>query len=132
MYAWEQPNQIRNTNLFVATFKQRVKDVFVQKWSSSIQNSNKLLLYKELKSNFGYEEYLSCIVSKQNRCFLTKLRISAHSLKIETGRYARERTERIERICVFCDRNEVEDEYHFVIECPAYNILRRTYGLNPQ
>ena len=87
MYAWDQPQLIGNPNIFLFDFKRRVEDDFVQKWFSSIRNSNKLTLYKELKKCFEFEDYLQYISSRQNRVFLTKLRVSAHSLRVETGRY---------------------------------------------
>ena len=40
---------------------------------------------------------------------LTKLRISAHSLAIETGRYGTTQIPADQRFCKFCPRN-VEDE----------------------
>mgnify|MGYP006906297622 CR=1 FL=1 len=40
-----------------------------------------------------------------NFLFITKLRISAHSLSIETGRYARPTIPSNERFCKFCTGN---------------------------
>jgi hypothetical protein len=58
---------------------------------------------------------------------LTRLRVSSHRLRIESERYGRGRVERHERTCQFCDANELEDEYHFVIKCSAYENLRSQY-----
>ena len=127
LYVWENPTNIGNINCFINSFKNRVQDEFLQEWFASIGNSSKLLLYKEIKSHFGYESYLDNIVTKKYRSILTKIRLTAHNLKIETGRYARNPIERRERLCVFCDENLVEDEYHFVIECNAYAAIRAKY-----
>ncbi len=58
---------------------------------------------------------------------LANLRLSAHQLRIETGRYGRNRVPIDERYCTICDARDIEDEYHFVIVCPRYNELRTRY-----
>ena len=29
--------------------------------------------------------------------------------------------------CEYCELNDIEDEYHFIIKCPCYHELRRKY-----
>ena len=53
------------------------------------------------------------------------MRLSSHSLFIETGRH--QNIPRNERICKNCSLNEIKDEYHFVVICPFYDNLRNTY-----
>ena len=50
--------------------------------------------------------------------------MSNHNLLIEKGRYARPRIDRSERKCFNC-KDDIEDEYHFIIKCPLYNNERR-------
>ena len=57
------------------------------------------------------------------------MRISAHQLRIETGRYARNHTERHNRLCTLCNTIDIEDEYHFFFICPIYSHLRKRYLL---
>ena len=52
---------------------------------------------------------------------MAKLRISDHNLMIETGRYQGLRKE--ERFCPFC-KNSVENETHFLLNCPTYESIR--------
>ena len=49
-------------------------------------------------------------IPKYHRILVTKLRLSAHTLAVETGRYRN--IEKIERICINCNLNTIEDEYH--------------------
>jgi hypothetical protein len=56
--------------------------------------------------------YLAC---KSSRICLTKLRIYANKLKIESGSYDRNRLESQERLYQVCDINEIEDEYHLYL-----------------
>ena len=53
---------------------------------------------------------------------LTKLRISAHKLKIESCRYARPKIPRQNRLCICC--NKIEDESHFLLHCMKNQSLR--------
>ena len=46
-------------------------------------------------------------------------------LAIESGRY--NNTPREERLCIHCNMNTIENEYHFPLVCPFYADLRRKY-----
>ena len=65
--------------------------------------------------------------SKRYRHVMSQLRLSSHKLRIETGRYGRNREERHDRICVFCDSRDIEDQFHFIFKCHIYNNLRKRY-----
>ena len=52
------------------------------------------------------------------------LRLSSHSLSMETGRYQGINT--VNRLCQFC-KSDVEDEFHFVLKCPVYDCFRKLY-----
>ena len=62
--------------------------------------------------------YMYC----QYKKLICKLRLSSHCLCIETGRYKNVPLEH--RICPMC-KFDVEDEYHFMLKCPAYNNLEK-------
>ena len=53
---------------------------------------------------------------------ITKFRISSHQLEIERGRYRN--IPASQRICKLCNL-EVEDELHFLLECPKSNKIRK-------
>jgi hypothetical protein len=57
------------------------------------------------------------------RSLLTKLRLSAHSLAIETGRYCKPTIPANEWFCKAC-KDKVEDEHHLLIGCHIYNSVR--------
>ena len=53
-------------------------------------------------------------------------------MRIETGRY--EKLEEQERICIFCESGEVENERHFLCRCEAWKderevVMRRVRNL---
>ena len=78
-------------------FKHRILDCFLQEWYSSKSNSSMLTLYHHVKDRFEYETYLDIVP------FDLRLRVSPHSLLIQTGRYGNDMLPRNERICVNCN-----------------------------
>ena len=67
------------------------------------------------------------IKSRKKRQNLTKIRISAHKLEIEIGRYTRPPVIASERYCKICNKSEVEDEKHFLLSCEKYSEQRNTF-----
>ena len=62
------------------------------------------------------ERHITVINDRTQGKSLTALRISAHKLKIERGRYSGQSKE--ERLCAEC--NVVEDEINFFCDCTKY------------
>jgi hypothetical protein len=60
------------------------------------------LNYFIIKNLAKLQRYLKLNISKDSRRMLTKLRISAHSLAIETGRYGTTKIPADQRFCKFC------------------------------
>ena len=107
------------------TIQTRIIDQYKQSWYTNINNSQRLLSYSMIKHNFQFEEYLDKIINSKYRKALTRFRISAHKLRIETGRH--DNTPRENRICEQCNTNTIENEYHFLLVCPRYRELRIKY-----
>ena len=119
-----RPNTVLiNLNTFHLQFKQRVVDAFKQSWYNDIANNRVLTLYKNYKLSFDVEHYLNALPNKL-RAALSRLRLSSHQLRIETGRYSQNRAQ---RICTLCNKSDIGDEYHFVLVCPIYSNLRQKY-----
>ncbi len=82
---------------------------------------NKLRTYKSFNRKLTCEKYFSDISNISYRINLTKLRVIAHQLRIERGRYERVNNRMVperDYICKYCSTNEIEDEFHFVMLCP--------------
>ena len=88
-------------------------------------NTGKLSFYSHIFIKFQLQNYLHFPTAKEKRSALTKIRISAHSLSIETGRY--NGTSRENRFCQFCP-TLVEDEMHFILKCAKYQNIRTSYN----
>ena len=77
------------------------------------EESDKLRLYRKLKSKLELEDYV-IELDRAKRRELTMLRGGTNRLRIEIGRWTR-----VEGF-VKCLSNEVEDEKHFLLMCPIY------------
>ena len=91
-------------------------------------NHNKLRTYSTLKNNFGLEPYLGLVQNRSQRIHLTRLRISAHNLNIERGRYKGLALE--QRVCKYCPSEiNIDDELHFLTKCKTFLTSRNClYG----
>ena len=82
---------------------------------------HKLRTYALVKTEAGLEDYLESVRNVSVRTQFTKFRISDHNLEIEKGRHRGLSAD--QRFCPFCEY-EVENEIHFLLECPIYKGLR--------
>ena len=107
---------------------QSLKETFVNHWKSYINTSPKLEFYSKIKHEFSAEEYLSAVTTPAHRAGITRIRISAHHLYVERGRYTSPLTPRESRWCVYCKLNKnetfIEDEAHVLLDCPLYQSIR--------
>ena len=90
------------------------------------KGSNKHRTYKLFKENFQLEYYLTAVAAVRYRIALTRIRVSCHSLSIETGRYQKPTSLPInQRLCTLC--NQVEDEIHLICICGRNAHLRMEF-----
>ena len=118
-YVW---NYQFDTEIPFPEIRQRIIDIYLQKWYSDINYSNRLQSYCIYKHDFKLENYITDVTENKYKTALARFRTSSHNLFIETGRY--DNTLRHERICKSCNINKIEDEYHFSLVCPNYRELR--------
>ena len=126
-YAWIA-DEVGDINSFLSNFTQRIKDISLQNWRSSINNSSKADHYKYFKTQLDVEKYLFIDLSFVCRKTLANFRCSSHKLQIEKGRH--NDIDREYRFCPFClDRNvyTIEDIFHFFMVCPLYQDLRNIH-----
>ena len=104
---------------------------FDRHWLDTIQETrtgpdsvehNKLLCYSSFKCHFRPEPYIDLVRNRNQRCHLSRLRVSAHHLGVEVQRYHRPPVPRSERYCVYCplgtpETRPVDDEQHCLTEC---------------
>ena len=124
-YVWNDPFCV-NHKSFYNVFKQRLIDEFRQGLYNEINTRPVLCTYKFIKEYSELAFYLN-ILPRQWRSYISKFRLSSHSLRIETGRHGQNRIVRNQRLCFACNMNEVEDEYHFLLVCPFFADVRKLF-----
>ena len=70
--------------------------------------------------NLGDQKYLSVLTSSKKKINIAKIRTNSHELHSETGRWTIPKTAWVERIYRLCENRNIEDENHFLLECPTY------------
>ena len=103
-------------------------------WKSELGDlsleSGKLSLYRKIKFNFGFESYLTHLQKFKYRRSVTSLRISAHKLEVEIGRYTNKTNTfvaRDRRYCMICLEDDIHvlgDEIHAMFICPVFQVQR--------
>ena len=131
-------NVVRSGNKFCHYLNDVINDEFFKFWKDQVHQSGengKLKIYKKLKMNISFENYLLGVKNFMHRQAVTRLRVSAHRLPVETGRY--KKIEYIDRKCKHCDQNEVGNEEHYIMSCSntmfvtlRENFLNSLYKIN--
>ena len=121
--------------------RKELENEFICDWLVDVQRKeaargeglNKLRTYALFKCDFGFEPYLSYVKHEGKRILLFKLRVGIAPLRIETGRYEshvesltcqqKKGINEDLRICQCCFGG-VENEFHFLLVCPIYAMLR--------
>ena len=113
-------------NRIISTLRNKLKQEYERIFFQSIGVSEKLnTVYAKVKTSYKIEDYLNEIRYFKYRSAIAKMRISAHTLPIETGRW--KGIPREERACLICDSKEKGDEVHYLARCnnPTLQSLRQ-------
>lgn len=81
----------------------------------------KLRTYVTLKKELKAEPFMA-VYHRGGLPELVKMRGGTNRLRIEQGRYVKEKLE--DRVCLLCKNGKVEDEKHFMLDCKTYEDLR--------
>ena len=102
----------------------KLNDLMHEQWSNEVHNKPKLRTYVQIKDTFEPEPYVLSNISRQRKSLLAQIRLGILPIKIETGRFRSLSVD--QRICELCEMRKVENEIHFICECPLYNDFRET------
>ena len=114
------PNEIQR---IITSITKSFKDQFLQNAISEISDQNKLYLYKNVGQSSKISPHLSFLNTRKKRSLTTKLRLGSLKLEIETGRWTK--VNRNERFCKLCSNGSIENEPHFIFDCPALEQIRQ-------
>ena len=107
----------------------KLENLYEEYWKNSKNKQiSRYSFYNNVTTSYKLEPYLINSKEIRHRMALCKLRISAHDLQIEKGRYSNTPLEK--RKCTTC--NAIENELHFLDDCNLYDTLRSDFILNIQ
>src|SRR6185312_3022900 len=101
--------------------RERIHEREEIKWRTQCLLRPKLRTYCKIKKDLKFEPYLQ-LHHRGGVPELAKIRGGSNRLRIEQGRYEKEQVN--ERVCRLCPSGSVEDEAHFLLQCPVYDDLR--------
>ena len=119
---WESQTNF-NVHWLSRSFKQKLKDTYLQNWNSLVVKSSSGKNYRIFKHKFEMNKYFTYLPFKQCRV-LTAFRTRNHRLPIEVGRWSSIPID--ERKCILCN-DGVGDEFHYILECKHFNEQRRKH-----
>ena len=119
---WENQNNF-NVDWFIRSFKQRLKDTYLQNWQSLVDLSSSGKNYRIFKHKFELNNYYSYLPTKKCR-LLTVFRTRNHRLPLEVGRWSSIPIG--ERKCKLCN-DGIGDVFHYVLECKSLKEQRQQY-----
>ena len=117
---WYNQGAIDHTG-FLCVIKQRIFDIFKQSWSARLVEYPRARFYRQVVDQHMFHRLLDIIPCKY-RIAWTRLIVSSHRLRVETGRWERPVVQYESRLCHVC--HKLDDEYHFLLECDRYAELR--------
>ena len=120
---WSEPC-IPNHKTFFSEFKSRLSCLEENLFDLQKHQFPRLFLFSQLKS-LNISHHWSSDACFHLKALFSKFICSSHNLAIETGR--RLKTPRNLRLCILCNGNVIEDEFHFLLICPLYNNIRHRY-----
>ena len=123
---------VGDIKVFLAIFKQRIKDCMFQNWHDNIVNSTRCDTDRHFKSLLNPEKYLTLGLSFSLRRLLARFRCCSNRLNIEIGRHYN--IDREDRIGLYCFLSDdfllVEDEYHVFFICHRFVNERASFLYN--
>ena len=109
------------------TIKKNFKSKFKEKmWcDKELEEKIKLRYYEDvINPNLEDQNYLFVLQSVKKKINIAKIRTNSHKLHSETRHWSILKMPWDERVCHLCDTKKVEDEKHFLLDCPAYTYIR--------
>ena len=119
-YVWNDCGT-RNENAFLKSLKVRLRDCFQQEWHGRLSNSERFFTYRSFKKSFETEQYINDLKIKKFRDVFIRFRLGVNELNANKW-YEQNQSSN----CPFCV-NTIENEKHFLIDCPLYKDIRQKF-----
>ena len=116
---------VGDVKMFISVFRQRLCDMFIQEWSSTIENRDRYIQYRSIKTVFEPELFVTTLVKFQMRTVYAMLRAGMFPVNANLARYKNDENK---KFCPFCEKI-LENELHLLYICPLYVHERNKFKL---
>ena len=120
-YLLNSPPGTLNLQHTKSIVKNRTLDIETQEWHSQVTESGHCTNYRIFKTELHFEEYIN-ILNPKETTDLCQFRCGNHKLPTTVGRHAG--VEKSQRHCPLCKSKAIGDEYHYILECSAFQTER--------
>lgn len=121
---WEQ-QLVENPKWLKESVRQKLKDLFINSWFKSVNESGSGGNYCLFKESFIRESYLTSVNFCQAKQLLA-FRTRNHRLPVETSRWGKNKTVLNADRCKLCNKDR-GDEYHTLLCCKTLKTSRKKY-----
>ena len=111
----------------VSHVQKQLRAVQEAEWHQARQMP-KLRNYNLVRDMWNTPTYINKYLSRTERAHIAKMYCGNLPLRVETGRYRNVPLN--ERLCTYCQLDEIEDDVHFIVRCPLHTDLRLTLMAN--
>ena len=125
---WLNP-ELFNPNWIKKAIDLKLLDMYKQDWYSKVSRRNSCINYRIFKTNFEMEKYLM-LLDCSDRINICRFRCRNIKAPVVTLGYTNRNIPYENRLCTICNLNEVGDEFHYIIRCPALQLHRSRYISN--
>ncbi len=96
-----------------------------QKWLLEASDKTKLRTFLEVYDAENPRAIIESLLPRNHRSLISKIKTGVLPLHIETGRWKDKPIEN--RLCMACNSGNLENEYHFLGHCEAYEEVREEF-----
>ena len=106
-----------------------------QEWRDASENMLKLCTYVKIRDFTEIGQLVQVNLKRNHRSLVSCLLCGILPLGVETGCYKDIKKEL--RFCKICEKQEIEDEMHFIFVCPIFEearerLIKPLYKSNPE
>ena len=100
--------------------------MYIHEWQNQVETMSSCIIYRSIKPYFKSEKYLT-LSNIADRISICKFRCRNIKIPVVILGYANSNIVYENRLCTICTMNEVGDEYHYILKCPAFQYQRCRY-----
>ena len=122
-YFWYNQQQFVPKNFMNNIILQQLRTQYCQEWDFELYRNRKCIIYRIIKPNHCFEQYLIKLNFLQRRA-LCQFRTGNHRLPVTESRY---KNEMVNISCKLCNNGDICDEFHVLFKCKYFEEKRKIF-----